>query len=156
MADLAYPVVVSKLSEEDGGGYIAMAPDLRGCVGDGATPEDAITDIQAAILEWCEEAGRLGREIPAPGSSGARFRKNRQSMEELLQAQRDLIKAQDEIIKNSRAEFERLNNVVNDLLNRSECGEEGVSSAWIACDRVVSLPPAGKGMRRRKESEMAH
>lgn len=65
----AYPAIVRPLSAEDGGGYLALAPDLPGCRGDGETPEAAIRDLHAAILEWCDEVVRLGRPLPAPGSA---------------------------------------------------------------------------------------
>ena len=42
MHNLRYPVIVSPLSEEDGGGFLATVPDLPGCMSDGETPEEAI------------------------------------------------------------------------------------------------------------------
>lgn len=61
-----YAITVAPLTEEDGGGWIAFAPDLPGCVGDGDTPEAAFKDAQAAVTEWMSEAQRLGRDIPPP------------------------------------------------------------------------------------------
>lgn len=61
-----YAITVAPLSEEDGGGWIALVPDLPGCVGDGETAEAAFEDACAAMKEWMSEAHRLGREIPSP------------------------------------------------------------------------------------------
>ena len=67
---LGYAIVVSPLSDEDGGGYLAETPDLPGCIGDGDTPAAAIADAEQAIAEWIAEAKRLKRPIPTPASPG--------------------------------------------------------------------------------------
>lgn len=72
MADLNYPMLVSALAAEDGGGFLAFAPDLKGCVGDGETPEEAVADLVKAVDEWISEATRLGREIPKPNAVASR------------------------------------------------------------------------------------
>src|SRR3569833_532948 len=64
MASLKYPVIVSPLSEEDGGGFLATVPDLPGCMSDGETPAEAIENVQDAIEEWLDLARKLGRDIP--------------------------------------------------------------------------------------------
>lgn len=66
MSRLEYPVVVEPLSEEEGGGFVATVPDLPGCMSDGETPEEAIVNVQDAILAWIEAAGDLGRDVPKP------------------------------------------------------------------------------------------
>jgi antitoxin HicB len=66
MNKLKYPVIISPLSEDDGGGFLATVPDLPGCMSDGETPEEAIANVQDAIAVWLEAAQDLGREIPAP------------------------------------------------------------------------------------------
>jgi predicted RNase H-like HicB family nuclease len=71
VAPLVYPVVVEPLSVEDGGGFLATAPDLPGCMSDGETPEEALRSVQEAIAEWIEEARRLGREVPKPSRKAA-------------------------------------------------------------------------------------
>ncbi|MFI0845011.1 type II toxin-antitoxin system HicB family antitoxin [Mesorhizobium sp. IMUNJ 23232] len=63
---LEYPVIIAPLAEEDGGGFSAGVPDLPGCMSDGDTPEEAITNVQDAITVWLEAARDMGREIPAP------------------------------------------------------------------------------------------
>lgn len=66
MNHLEYPVLISPLSIEEGGGFLATVPDLPGCMSDGETPEEAVTNVQDAILAWIEAAKELGRAIPAP------------------------------------------------------------------------------------------
>src|SRR5260370_909843 len=60
------PAVITPLSEQDGGGYLATVPDLPGCASDGATREEAAHNIGDAITQWIDEARALGREIPEP------------------------------------------------------------------------------------------
>ncbi len=71
MSQLAYPVIVSPLSEADGGGFAATVPDLPGCMSDGDTPEEAISNVRDAIDMWLEAANEAGREIPRPSRVAA-------------------------------------------------------------------------------------
>lgn len=66
MPRLEYPVIVSPLSESDGGGFAATVPDLPGCMSDGETPEEALRNVQDAIQQWIEAAGDIGRSVPRP------------------------------------------------------------------------------------------
>lgn len=66
MTQLRYSVLVEPLSEEDGGGFLATVPDLPGCMSDGETPEEAIVNVQDAIVAWLEAAEEMGRPIPRP------------------------------------------------------------------------------------------
>ncbi len=52
-------------SEEDGG-YIADIPDLRYCSAFGATPEEALHEVQIARAAWLETARASGKPIPEP------------------------------------------------------------------------------------------
>ncbi len=52
-------------SEEDGG-YIADIPDLRFCSAFGATPEEALHEVQIARAAWLETARASGKPIPEP------------------------------------------------------------------------------------------
>ena len=59
-----YEVIVYWSDEDEA--YIAEVPELPGCVADGATYEEAITNAQVVIAEWIETAQELKREIPKP------------------------------------------------------------------------------------------
>ena len=66
MTRLDYAVVITPLSDEDGGGFLAMVPDLPGCMSDGETPEEALANIRDAIGAWIEAARDIGHEVPKP------------------------------------------------------------------------------------------
>lgn len=46
--------------------FLVEAPELPGCMADGATYEEAVANVQRVIVEWIETARELGREIPEP------------------------------------------------------------------------------------------
>jgi len=52
----SYRVTIEPLAAEDGGGFMARAPDLDGCMSDGATPEEALGNIYDAIGCWLDAA----------------------------------------------------------------------------------------------------
>ncbi len=52
-------------SEEDGG-YIADIPDLESCSALGATPEEALAEVERAKAAWLEAARESGKPIPLP------------------------------------------------------------------------------------------
>jgi antitoxin HicB len=63
---LEYPVIIEPLSSDDGGGFYASVPDLPGCMSDGETPQEAIANVQDAIICWIEAAKEAGRSVPKP------------------------------------------------------------------------------------------
>ena len=52
-------------SDEDGG-YIADIPDLQACSAFGATPEDALREVEMAKAAWLEAARDSDKPIPEP------------------------------------------------------------------------------------------
>jgi predicted RNase H-like HicB family nuclease len=60
---LEHAVCIEPLTESDGGGYLATAPDLPGCMSDGETPEEALKNVQEAIVSWIEAATELNQDI---------------------------------------------------------------------------------------------
>ncbi len=68
-AESDYPISIQPLSKEDGGGFIAVAPDLPGCVADGATIEEALQEVADAIVAWLKTAAEFGDPIPQPSIS---------------------------------------------------------------------------------------
>jgi antitoxin HicB len=69
---LEYAVRIERLADSDGGGYLATVPDLRGCMSDGETPEEALKNVQEAIVSWIEAAKEWKMEIPQPPPPMAR------------------------------------------------------------------------------------
>lgn len=51
---------------EDDGGYIADIPDLDACSAFGATPEEAVAEVDLAKEAWIAAAREEGRVIPRP------------------------------------------------------------------------------------------
>jgi predicted RNase H-like HicB family nuclease len=51
---------------KDDEAFIAEVPELAGCMSDGKTYQEALTNVQRVIEEWVETAEGLGREIPVP------------------------------------------------------------------------------------------
>ena len=52
-------------SEEDNS-YIAEVPELAGCMADGQTYSETVSNVETIIDEWIETAKALGRTIPKP------------------------------------------------------------------------------------------
>jgi len=63
---LKYIVKLAPISEEDGGGWLAEIPELKGCMSDGETPEEALKNIEEAKIAWMSTALKRGQTIPLP------------------------------------------------------------------------------------------
>lgn len=68
MSKLDYPVVIRPLSKDEGGGYLAEFPDLPGCMADGETVEEALSEAEDALTAWITTAQKFGDPIPKPSS----------------------------------------------------------------------------------------
>ncbi|MDD4665526.1 MAG: toxin-antitoxin system HicB family antitoxin [Clostridia bacterium] len=64
--NLQYQVNLRPISDEDGGGWFAEIPDLKGCYSDGSTQEEALNNINNAKEAWIKTALKRGQEIPLP------------------------------------------------------------------------------------------
>lgn len=64
MDALIYPVMITPLMAEDGGGFAATVPALPGCRSDGETPEEALRNVREAIDAWIAMACELGHVVP--------------------------------------------------------------------------------------------
>ena len=60
-----YEVVVQLLNRKLGGGFVAYAPALTGCVAEGSTSDEAIVNLADAIDCWLEYARLSGRRVPS-------------------------------------------------------------------------------------------
>ncbi len=58
--------MIESLAPDNGGGYLAMVPELPGGMSDSATAEAAVANVQDAIDTWIEAANDVGHAIPAP------------------------------------------------------------------------------------------
>jgi predicted RNase H-like HicB family nuclease len=66
MSKADYSIVIDRLPDDEGGGYVARVPDLPGCMSDGATDIEALENVHDAIDAWLEQAKQMGRAIPTP------------------------------------------------------------------------------------------
>jgi len=46
--------------------FIVEVPELSGCMADGKTYQDAVSNAEIVIQEWVDVAKELGRVIPEP------------------------------------------------------------------------------------------
>jgi predicted RNase H-like HicB family nuclease len=51
---------------KDDQAYLAEVPELPGCMADGSTYQEALSNVEVVINEWIETARELGRPIPEP------------------------------------------------------------------------------------------
>jgi len=59
-----YEVIIYWSAEDEP--FVALVPELPGCMADGATYEEAVANAQEVIREWIETANAIGRPIPEP------------------------------------------------------------------------------------------
>lgn len=52
-------------SEKDNA-YLVEVPELPGCMADGKTYREALSNAEQIIQEWIDTAKEIGRPIPAP------------------------------------------------------------------------------------------
>lgn len=64
MTNLKYEMIVY-WSEIDQA-FLVEVPELAGCMADGSTHQEAVSNALIVIQQWLETAQTLGREIPTP------------------------------------------------------------------------------------------
>lgn len=68
MKQIDYPFIIRPLSKKEGGGVLIEYPDLPGCMSDGETINEAISNGRDAVECWLKAARESGRIIPKPSS----------------------------------------------------------------------------------------
>jgi len=61
---LRYKIELTPLAQQDGGGFLATIPLLKGCQSDGETPDQAIQNLREAQKAWFSSALKHGDPIP--------------------------------------------------------------------------------------------
>jgi len=64
MSPQDYEIDVRPLPPSLGGGFVAVVPDLPGCMSDGETPQEALENAYDAAAAWIATAAETGRDIP--------------------------------------------------------------------------------------------
>ena len=59
-----YEIIIFWSEEDDS--YVAEVPELPGCMADGRSYHEALSNAELIIQEWIETAQELGRTIPKP------------------------------------------------------------------------------------------
>jgi antitoxin HicB len=49
MQKLEYHVIIEPLPEDEGGGFVALVPNLPGCMSNGETAQEALASVQDAV-----------------------------------------------------------------------------------------------------------
>ena len=127
---IEYPFEIHPLSDEEGGGYSIVFPDLPGCHSDGATPEEAMANGRDALKAWVAVAREFNDELPKPFSAvSGRF------------VQRVPRSLHVQLIAQARAEGVSLNTLVVSLVAQGLGRRHSTSSRQPA--------PASKATRKR-------
>ena len=70
--ELPYRIsLVPDRDDEGRAGWVAEIDELPGCLSQGATPEEAVSRVQEAMLDWIGATLEDGKEIPEPGEAAA-------------------------------------------------------------------------------------
>jgi predicted RNase H-like HicB family nuclease len=59
-----YEIIIYWSDEDDS--FVAEVPELPGCMSDGASYQEALTNAEQVIRYWIETAEEEGRSIPQP------------------------------------------------------------------------------------------
>ena len=59
-----YSAIIRPLSDKEGGGFLVEYPELKGCMADGNTPEEALKAGEDAVKSWLLTAEEFGDNIP--------------------------------------------------------------------------------------------
>ena len=61
---IRYEMIIYWSSEDQA--FVAEVPELPGCMADGATYQETLSNVETVIQEWCDTERELGRVIPEP------------------------------------------------------------------------------------------
>jgi predicted RNase H-like HicB family nuclease len=62
--EFRYEVIIYWSDEDQA--FIAEVPELPGCAADGATYQEALSNVEIVIKEWIDTTEEMGRTIPSP------------------------------------------------------------------------------------------
>ncbi|MDR3288168.1 MAG: toxin-antitoxin system HicB family antitoxin [Peptococcaceae bacterium] len=69
--DLPYGVTIRHMNDGSGEYYFATVEEMSGCMSDGATQEEALSNIREAMELWSEGKIEAGLEVPIPSTSAS-------------------------------------------------------------------------------------
>lgn len=59
-----YEIIIYWSKEDDS--FVVEVPELPGCMADGKTYQEAVSNVEVIIQEWLDTAKDVGRPIPEP------------------------------------------------------------------------------------------
>ncbi len=59
-----YEIIIFWSAEDNA--FIAEVPELPGCMADGNSYQEALSNAEQIIQEWIDTANELGRSVPEP------------------------------------------------------------------------------------------
>ena len=62
--DSKYEIVIFWSTEDNA--FVAEVPELPGCMADGQTYHEALSNAEQIVQEWLDTAKEIGRPIPQP------------------------------------------------------------------------------------------
>ena len=68
-----YPINVTPIPSDEGGGYLVTLADLPGCVADGDTIEQAIEEARDAFAAWTMAEAEDKGSVPPPKTYSGQF-----------------------------------------------------------------------------------
>lgn len=68
-----YPINVSPIPTDEGGGYMVSFPDLPGCIADGDSIDEAIVEARDAFDAWIMAEQEDRGELPTPKTYSGQF-----------------------------------------------------------------------------------
>jgi RNA polymerase sigma-B factor len=131
------PYHIELVKDDAGDGWTAQVEELHGCAANGATADEAVGRVEAAMRDWVTDALANGREVPKPRSATSHSGRLLVRMPQSLHA---------ELSRAAEREEVSLNQFITSSLasavgwRRDERAEPGG-----APDSGARLPPAGDG-----------
>ena len=59
-----YEIIIYWSADDEA--FVAEVPELPGCMADGETYQEALSNAEVIIKEWIDTAREIGRTIPEP------------------------------------------------------------------------------------------
>jgi antitoxin HicB len=142
-----YDIVIVKLSEKDGGGFLGYVPDLPGCMSDGETRMEALVNTELAIKEWVDAAKKVKKPIPSVGTVKRQALKMRAVVQKTIDETRQII----EKVESVDSKIEKLVADVKDLQETHAHHE-----AWDRFAGIVNFPIVDPKISKRKRVSEVH
>lgn len=68
-----YPINISPVPADEGGGYMVSFPDLPGCIADGTTIDEAISEAHDAFEAWVMAEQEDKGKLPLPKTYSGQY-----------------------------------------------------------------------------------